>query len=258
MQLSLLFFLILLISFFIFLIFYTIYSIIFQKRWFMYLLHKITPNTLLYFKTTERKVVLTIDDGPTSHTEEILNLLHQYNVHATFFLIGNRVNGREEIIQRIISDGHEIGNHIWNDEPSFKNTPEEFEENVQRTHSVLLPYLSHQKYLWFRPGSGIPMEFMIDSLKKLKYIMTVGSMHAFDAQITNCSITSFWLKHGIEFGDICIVHDRSYTLPEIESFIQYCLKYDIQIVSLGEMMDCKNCIPCNQTYISSIAIDSLM
>ena len=257
MESSLLFFLFLIVSFFVFLIFYIVYSIIFQQRWFMFILHKISPKTLLYFKTTQRKVVLTVDDAPSNHTSEILDLLKQYNVHATFFIIGEKVEGREEVMRRIINEGHEIGNHTWIDEPSFQNTPEEFEQKLIQTHETLLPYMNHQKYRWFRPGSGIPMPFMFKSLDKLDYIMTVGSLHAFDAQIHNCSLTSFVLNHGIEFGDICIVHDRSYTLPEIESFIQHCIKYEIEIVSLGEMMDSKNQIPCNQKQLTSIQIASL-
>lgn len=220
----------------VFLPFYIVYSILFQSRWFMYLLHKISPKTLFYFKTTERKVVLTIDDGPSGNTPQILDLLKQYNAHATFFIIGSKVKGRETTMKRIVDEGHDIGNHTWTDEPSFKNTPEEFEEKITKTDNALQPFMKNQQFKWFRPGSGIPMSFMVEPLEKLGYQMTVGSLHAFDAQIKNCSYTSFILNHGIVFGDICIVHDRSYTLPEIESFLKHCVKYEIQVVSLSEMM----------------------
>jgi len=59
-------------------------------------------------------VYLTFDDGPSSTvTPQILDILAEYGVHGTFFLHGYRIKGNEEIVQRILSEGHAIGNHLW-------------------------------------------------------------------------------------------------------------------------------------------------
>jgi peptidoglycan/xylan/chitin deacetylase (PgdA/CDA1 family) len=59
-----------------------------------------------------RKVVaLTFDDGPGSLTPAFLHVLREKRVHATFFVIGQEIGGREETMRRALAEGHEIGNH---------------------------------------------------------------------------------------------------------------------------------------------------
>lgn len=57
---------------------------------------------------------LTFDDGPGAYTEQVLDVLKKYNVHATFYLIGRNVGGHASTIQRIHNEGHAIGNHSYN------------------------------------------------------------------------------------------------------------------------------------------------
>jgi peptidoglycan/xylan/chitin deacetylase (PgdA/CDA1 family) len=58
-------------------------------------------------------VALTFDDGPTDWTEPILDLLALNDASATFFVIGCAAEGRADLIGRILSEGHELGNHTW-------------------------------------------------------------------------------------------------------------------------------------------------
>jgi peptidoglycan/xylan/chitin deacetylase (PgdA/CDA1 family) len=66
------------------------------------------------FPYSTRSVILTIDDGPSADTEEILNLLRSYNVRALFFLIGSQAEQRPKDVKRIFDAGHIIGNHTQN------------------------------------------------------------------------------------------------------------------------------------------------
>lgn len=54
---------------------------------------------------------LTFDDGPSEWTIPILNTLRSAGVHATFFVVGDAIHGREETLKQASADGHEIGNH---------------------------------------------------------------------------------------------------------------------------------------------------
>src|SRR5258708_33444357 len=61
-----------------------------------------------------RKLALTYDDGPNDpDTLLLLDVLAKHNVKATFFLIGNYVQQRRAIVRRIVTEGHEIGNHTF-------------------------------------------------------------------------------------------------------------------------------------------------
>ena len=57
--------------------------------------------------------LLTFDDGPSESTAEILDLLADYTVQATFFVIGSRAVQRPDLVERAAAEGHFIGNHTW-------------------------------------------------------------------------------------------------------------------------------------------------
>jgi peptidoglycan/xylan/chitin deacetylase (PgdA/CDA1 family) len=58
-------------------------------------------------------VALTFDDGPSDWTEPILDALAEHGAHATFFVIGAHVAGRERLLRRMNADGHGVGNHTF-------------------------------------------------------------------------------------------------------------------------------------------------
>lgn len=58
-------------------------------------------------------VRLTFDDGPGAYTEQVLDILKRYGVHATFYVIGRNVTGHPGTMQRIRDEGHRIGNHSY-------------------------------------------------------------------------------------------------------------------------------------------------
>jgi peptidoglycan/xylan/chitin deacetylase (PgdA/CDA1 family) len=59
----------------------------------------------------DRKVALTFDDGPVLQTHRVLDTLERYGARGTFFLVGYKMDGHERLMQRLLSGGHEIGNH---------------------------------------------------------------------------------------------------------------------------------------------------
>lgn len=74
-----------------------------------------------------RKVYLTFDDGPSSNTDDILDILAEYNVKATFFVIKKEGRNFEKLYRRIVDEGHTIGMHsctheysvVYKDRESF-------------------------------------------------------------------------------------------------------------------------------------------
>lgn len=60
-----------------------------------------------------KRVYLTFDDGPSSNTDEILDLLKKYNVKATFFVVGNTSDHGKDMMKRIVSEGHTLGVHSF-------------------------------------------------------------------------------------------------------------------------------------------------
>lgn len=87
---------------------------------------------------------LTFDDGPSANTEQILNILRQYDVKATFFVIGSETEYSKHIYQRIVEEGHAIGlhsyNHVYADiyqsETAFMDSMYKLRDLIQATTGV--------------------------------------------------------------------------------------------------------------------------
>ena len=80
-----------------------------------------SPGNQLFGKTLvsgpkgERVVALTYDDGPNPpYTDQILDVLRQENVHATFFVVGRAVQAYPAVVRREVEGGNAVGNHTWN------------------------------------------------------------------------------------------------------------------------------------------------
>lgn len=71
-------------------------------------------------KDGRKTAFLTFDDGPSSNiTPQILDILHKYNIKATFFIVGRMARNNTEIVKRIFSEGHSIANHSYSHEYSY-------------------------------------------------------------------------------------------------------------------------------------------
>ncbi len=81
---------------------------------------------------------LTFDDGPHPvHTTEVLDVLARYGARATFFVVGSIAQHYPNTMQRMLDEGHTIGNHTWNHENLAELSREEFDETVGRTQEML-------------------------------------------------------------------------------------------------------------------------
>jgi peptidoglycan-N-acetylglucosamine deacetylase len=87
--------------------------------------------------TAERVVALTFDDGPTpKHTEWVLDLLEERNIHATFYLSGGESEANPESLAAIIAAGHELGNHTYDGRRLVFLTGSAVADEVERTDAV--------------------------------------------------------------------------------------------------------------------------
>jgi peptidoglycan-N-acetylglucosamine deacetylase len=104
--------------------------------------------------TPEKIVALTFDDGPTpGATEEILSILNEENVKATFFVIGADLERNLEEGRKIVAAGHELGNHSYSHERMVLKTPSFIESEIERTDQ-LIRQAGYQSTIHFRPPFG--------------------------------------------------------------------------------------------------------
>ena len=99
-------------------------------------------------------IAITFDDGPhPTWTPVMLDGLAERNVSATFFLWGQWTPGNEELIARILDEGHQIGSHTFSHEALTEKTDEEVLAELSACTQALQPLTSQDKF-WLRPPYG--------------------------------------------------------------------------------------------------------
>ena len=104
--------------------------------------------------TTTKKVYLTFDDGPNSqYTPLLLKGLKERGVHATFFLMGKNIEGKEALVKQIQEEGHLIGNHTYNHVQLDKISKEVAKEEIETTNQKIFE-ITGVYPAWLRPPYG--------------------------------------------------------------------------------------------------------
>ncbi|HEX9152228.1 MAG TPA: polysaccharide deacetylase family protein, partial [Flavobacterium sp.] len=102
------------------------------------IIKKIFSNYTWDIPNTKKKVYLTFDDGPIPEiTEWVLEELKKHNAKATFFCIGDNINKNPQILKKVITAGHAIGNHTYNHLNGWKTTTEAYLENIKRCEELI-------------------------------------------------------------------------------------------------------------------------
>lgn len=164
-------------------------------------LRQLYPSLQWKVVTKEPSIYLTFDDGPTPGvTDWVLDKLKQYNAKATFFCIGKNVAAHPQLYQRIIQEGHEVGNHSYNHLNGWKYTSNAYAQDVMKCAELVDSKL-------FRPPYGKISPAQIMALKKdFKIVMwsvLSKDYHPGTSKERSLEIT---IKQ-LEKGDIIIMHD---------------------------------------------------
>jgi peptidoglycan/xylan/chitin deacetylase (PgdA/CDA1 family) len=186
------------------------------------------PDAVFFKETSERVIALTIDDVPLTNdfdnkfTYLILEAIANHNrtifdekkhVHGTFFVITGHLGDQNPIIEHIVEQGHEIGNHGVFDETQANLSPDGFKQQFITAHKRL----TQNKNLtikWYRPGRGRYNSTMVQTLKKMSgYIpqFALASMIPLDTyELTNNpKFTAFYVSKFIFPGAILVLHGCS-------------------------------------------------
>lgn len=117
------------------------------------------------------EIILTFDDGPNPGvTNKFLDLLSDYGIKATFFVIGANAKRNPDLMERIIAEGHIVGNHSMTHTPLKDLGPIDWKKVVQSevmdAHEFLLPYMANNKRFYFRAPQGAWAQKFADFLNE--------------------------------------------------------------------------------------------
>ena len=196
-----------------------------KTNWFI---KSIFSNYVWDIPNSENKVFLTFDDGPTPEiTEWTLNQLKSYNAKATFFCIGDNITKFPEIFQKVISEGHSIGNHTFNHLNGWKTKTKNYINN-SKLFETELKQLQTENCKLFRPPYGkikLSQSRILRS-QGYKIIMWDCISYDFNATISKETCLENVLKN-VKSGSIIVFHDSKkaflnleYVLPRTLEFLK--------------------------------------
>ena len=94
-------------------------------------------NVIMDQPMRENLCALTFDDGPSINTPHLLDMLGEYGIPATFFMLGNQAERHPDIVKRVIAEGHEVGNHSYSHPNLRVVSLARKEEELRRTDTIL-------------------------------------------------------------------------------------------------------------------------
>ncbi|OIJ20793.1 chitooligosaccharide deacetylase [Anaerobacillus alkalidiazotrophicus] len=212
-------------------------NIILQQRY---------PETVvLQGPTTENRIALTFDDGPDPRfSEQVLDVLREYNIPATFFVMGSRAVAYPEIVERMVAEGHIIGNHTYFHPNLVKEADlDTLEREVTRTEDVLNEILGYRTRL-FRAPYGFLYNELVEKLAELNYSIIVWSVDSLDwEEEPPAEIAANVLNH-VHPGAIILMHDggdwdadRTNTIESLRQIIPTLQQQGYEFVTVPELLN---------------------
>lgn len=193
-------------------------------------------------KTGKRGIALTFDDGPNEeYTVHLLDLLKEYDIQATFFVVGDKVDKHPLIIKRMHAEGHQIGIHHFTHVSAWRLSPNRLHDQLEHT-ALAIEKVTGERPVLYRPPWG---KFNLFTLKVAKPYRIIMWSHIFgDWKIKNCEETLLpSLRQVTANGSILLLHDDganpgaddtapAHMLNQLEVYLKESVKKGIQFVPI--------------------------
>lgn len=181
-------------------------------------------------------VALTFDDGPSKYTNEILDILKDNGICATFFVLGNKVPYGQETLLKMLENGNEIGNHTYNHKWLAHLDEIEIKNQISKTQEVIFEYTRYLPKV-FRPSYGdIPKKMR----KEINLEVTLWNVDTLDWKLKNKKQIIKRATRNTKDGDIILMHDTyKRTKDAIPEIINTLKKKGFQFVTISELNEIK-------------------
>ncbi len=187
----------------------------------------------------EKVIALTFDDGPLpENTPQILEILKNNNIKATFFVVGRMVKEYPQLLQAVVKDGHAIGNHTWSH--SYQNfSLDGAASEIDRTDAIIYEATGVKTFL-FRPPGGFLHNGVADYAKKQNHAIVMWSADSNDYRRPPVDTFLNTVMREAGPGGIVLMHDgggdRSQTVAALPQLIAELKDKGYKFVTLPELL----------------------
>ena len=187
-------------------------------------------------------IALTFDDGPGEYTETLLDTVEKYNIHVTFFMLGQNVEGRESTIQRMVKLGCEIGNHTWDHpEQTLPNMDlDSVMQEFQKTDDALVKACGQAPTVCRAPYGAITDEQM-SAVGKPFFMWSTDSL---DWKLMDADADYNQIMNDSSLGDGSIILMHDIHEPSVkcatEKLIPALIDQGYKLVTVSELAEAKD------------------
>jgi peptidoglycan-N-acetylglucosamine deacetylase len=195
---------------------------------------------LLYrVPTQDRVVALTFDDGPSpQNTQDLLVLLKEFEIKATFFMIGQNIEKYPELATLVFQAGHQIANHSYSHQRTLLSSVDFFKNEINRT-DALIRDLGYQDEIVFRPPFGKKLLTLPWALQDLGKLSVTWDAESEDTETQDVTELRNNVLHHVTTGSIILFHDgfarKDGTLTAVREVIQNLKSQGYQFVTVNEL-----------------------
>ncbi len=181
-------------------------------------------------------IALTFDDGPGNYTDELLDILAEYDVRATFLVVGNMIKGREDIIKREIADGHEIGIHTWDHTKLTTLSPSEITEEIDSVRREIRRLTGVTPRI-VRPPYGSTNDDVKAVSVAEGFLIVRWNVDPEDWKTRDAQATFDHIMSHAKSGNIILCHDiHKETVESMRLVIPALLEQGYQLVTVSDML----------------------
>ena len=186
-------------------------------------------------------VALTFDDGPRSSTTgPLLDGLALREVPATFFLVGSRIPGNEDLVRRMAAEGHQIGIHTYDHVRLQGLSRQDFDLQVGRTRALITELVGQGNY-WLRPPYGLIDKQALGWSGGPLILWSVDPEDWKDSDVHR--ITAAVVEH-VSDGDIILMHDLFPSSEEAAlDVVDALLAKGYCFVTVEQLMEARGAVP---------------
>jgi peptidoglycan-N-acetylglucosamine deacetylase len=190
-----------------------------------------------------RAIALTFDDGPSpANTPRILDLLGAAGARATFFVVGQEVAGREEIVARIAAEGHELGNHTYSHPHTITLGRHGLRDELEKTNEALTRIDGVPGIGLVRPPFGKDRRRTDSVGRELGMRTVLWSVDSADSgsAIDSADAVAENVIANARPGSIVLLHDggnsRPATIGGCERFIPALVERGFELVTVSDLL----------------------
>ncbi|MBQ6845027.1 MAG: polysaccharide deacetylase family protein [Agathobacter sp.] len=185
---------------------------------------------------TKPMIALTFDDGPSKHTERLLDMFANYGGKGTFFVVGNLIDNRQETLNRMVSEGHEIGGHSWDHRQLTKLSSEDMTNEIMNTRAKIYSLTGVDTTI-MRPPYGSYNDETKRICAENGIVIINWSLDTLDWKYRDADKVYDAIMSQVKDGDIILCHDlHGSTVEAMERVIPDLIAQGYQLVTVSELL----------------------